>query len=264
MITFYENNQKHITAFNFENLSFHSHLHKEVECLLITEGNCHACINEKEYIVSQGELLIIFPNTIHSYNNSNNNCKGSLIIFGPELFGEFTWNLTKYYPINPIIEKEKIHKDIHYCVNQLLIEQFNDNNNSLLKGYLTVILSRIFSNIKLLPINKEDFDLTHKILIFITENFKESITLDSVCKEFGTNKSYISKVFSQKIGVKFNDYINSLRIDLAQHLLENSNLSISQICFDCGFDSLRTFNRIFQKFLNCSPSEYRKNKMFQN
>ena len=72
------------------------------------------------------------------------------------------------------------------------------------------------------------------------------------------NKYYVSHLFSQKLGISFHDYINSLRVSEACRLLLNTEKSITQISEGVGFNTLRTFNRAFTKQLGISPSQYRK------
>ena len=55
----------------------------------------------------------------------------------------------------------------------------------------------------------------------------------------------------------FNQYVNSLRVNLAQNLLRSTKKSVLDICYECGFDSQRTFNRAFKELCGASPSAYR-------
>ena len=77
--------------------------------------------------------------------------------------------------------------------------------------------------------------------------------------KLGLNRYYISHLFSKKLGMRFNDYINSLRISEACRMLLNSDDSVTDICFHVGFGTLRTFNRAFIRHTGRTPSEYRKN-----
>jgi AraC-like DNA-binding protein len=66
---------------------------------------------------------------------------------------------------------------------------------------------------------------------------------------------------NQKLGMGFNDYINSIRISNACRLLTESNAPISEISEEVGFNTVRTFNRAFVKHIGSSPREYRSNSL---
>ena len=182
-----------------------------------------------------------------------------MIIFSPELAGEFNYKLTRFFSPTPFLNKEQVDRDIPYCMEGILHTEAQPGNLSLIKGYLLILLSRILAGLDLRPLRQEkDFDLLQRILLYVTENFREKISLEQAAKELGISKYYLSRTFSQKVGCGMNQYINSLRVGLAQHLLENPRLSVSEIAFECGFDSLRTFNRVFREHLKQTPREYRQ------
>lgn len=258
MIAFYENNKMPLRSFQSVDLNFSAHLHKETELLFMQEGQVLVTVNGVQYTASPGDMLILFPNTVHSYL-SKENTKGIMIIFSSELAGEFNYKLTHYSCPVPLLYRNQVHRDIPYCMESILNTDVQPGNHSLIRGYLLILLSRVFSDLELCPLQQEeDFDLIHRILLYVTENFKEKISLEKVSKELGVSRFYLSRTFSKKVGCGLGKYINSLRIGFAQHLLENQKLSISEIAFECGFDSLRTFNRVFREHLNQTPREYRE------
>jgi AraC-like DNA-binding protein len=97
------------------------------------------------------------------------------------------------------------------------------------------------------------------VVQFCSANFTKELSLSILEDELHLSKYYISHLFGDKLGIRFNDYINSLRISEACRLLRTTSLSITEISEVSGFGTLRTFNRAFIKQLGTSPSEYRKN-----
>lgn len=84
------------------------------------------------------------------------------------------------------------------------------------------------------------------------------MTLDKMAFDIGVSKYVLSRVFSKTFHRNFNQYVNDARLNYAVHCLENINDSITDICMDSGFESQRTFNRVFKERYHLSPSEYRK------
>ena len=94
---------------------------------------------------------------------------------------------------------------------------------------------------------------------YIEENLSKKITLSEVAELVNMSGSAFSHFFKKKTGISFITYVNNLRVARACELLIDTSLSASEICYDCGFNNLSNFNRIFKKKKNCSPKEFREN-----
>ena len=96
-----------------------------------------------------------------------------------------------------------------------------------------------------------------QLISYICGNYRRNVSLDMAAHELGVSRYCISRIFTNKIGVSFSDYINSLRIDFAKKRLKSSDIPISEISIESGFENQRSFNRTFKKFCGKSPKEYR-------
>lgn len=79
-----------------------------------------------------------------------------------------------------------------------------------------------------------------------------------MAKDLGVSKYVLSRVFSKTFHRNFNQYLNDARLGYAKQRLENISDPITTICLNSGFDSQRTFNRVFKEKYRLSPSDYRK------
>ena len=95
---------------------------------------------------------------------------------------------------------------------------------------------------------------------YIDEHSREELSLTRVAKAVNMNANYLSENFKQVTGIKFVDYVAHARFKNACDLLRNSRLSISEIAFAVGFQSLSQFNRVFKRFSGESPTQYRAAK----
>ena len=91
------------------------------------------------------------------------------------------------------------------------------------------------------------------------ENYKENISLDDVCEKSGMSSYYFCRLFKKASGSGFVDYLNFVRICKSEKLLAKSEKSILEVAYDVGFSSVSYYNRIFKRYKNCTPTEYRKN-----
>jgi AraC-like DNA-binding protein len=93
---------------------------------------------------------------------------------------------------------------------------------------------------------------------YIDEHSREELSLTRVANAVNMNANYLSENFKQVTGIKFVDYVAHVRFKNACDLLRNSRLRISEIAFAVGFQSLSQFNRVFKKFSEKSPTQYRE------
>ncbi len=100
---------------------------------------------------------------------------------------------------------------------------------------------------------------TKNIVKFIQNNFQEDITLKTLSHQFHFSESHLSRCISKETNMSFPHFLNELRINQAVHLLENSNLKVSEIANEVGYHDTSHFNRTFKAFRQVTPSAYRSN-----
>ena len=93
---------------------------------------------------------------------------------------------------------------------------------------------------------------------YIERNFQKNISLTTLADTFHFNYNYVSKLFSQHYNTSFTDYLNSIRLNEARHLLLTSDSNLSEIADKCGYADLSYFSKLFKKYYGTSPSKYRR------
>lgn len=92
---------------------------------------------------------------------------------------------------------------------------------------------------------------------YINEHFTEPLTIDQLAGVVHLSKSYFMGAFKRETGVGAMEYIAQLRLKLARELLRDTDKSVADIAFECGYHNLSNFNRQFRSAGGCSPKEYR-------
>lgn len=92
---------------------------------------------------------------------------------------------------------------------------------------------------------------------YIMANYKSDISLDDVSRNVDISPYYFSKIFKESTGQTFIDYLTGIRIEKAKDLLENTDLSMKEICSEVGYSNPNYFSRIFKKNTGVSPTEYK-------
>lgn len=105
-------------------------------------------------------------------------------------------------------------------------------------------------------------DTSHiaKIMDYIHKNYKQDIAINTLADYVGLSYSHVRKIFNDATGENIVNYINNMRIEEAQRLLRQTNMSINDIALSLGYNNKQSFNRFFKKYVSINPGEYRNIK----
>ncbi|WJH34227.1 AraC family transcriptional regulator [Paenibacillus sp. CC-CFT747] len=136
---------------------------------------------------------------------------------------------------------------------------------SLLRTRLVEILVLLARGMKgtapaVLPVSGRESRLLEDMVHYVHLHFNEPLTLQTMADRFGHSPSYISRYFSRAAGHAFLDYVHHLRTRHAAHLLATTEMSALDIAAEVGFDSYRTFSRVFKRHAGVTPSQYRERR----
>lgn len=259
----YEHKLQDIAFLGGHHIQYIPHLHRELELICLLEGDVVAYVDSARYELHAGDVFLTFPNQIHSYEKVTEETHVGFI-FKPDLLPELMETFTIGTPTSPVIEgaanNPRIRALIDALTDTVTREDFS-HVSELRRGYLLALCAELIPMMKISKLPVGDSESLRTIVSFCTQNYAENLSLSLLEEKLHLNKFYISHLFSGRLGLRFNDYINSLRVSEACRYLLNSSLSITEIGSLVGFNTPRTFNRAFIKQLGLSPSEYRKQRM---
>lgn len=92
---------------------------------------------------------------------------------------------------------------------------------------------------------------------YLRRRYGEPLTLDRMAADFGYEPCYFSKLFKRVMGTTFLQCRNRMRVEQAMRLLQGTSWSVTDIGGRCGFETVRTFNRVFRGVTGQSPRDYR-------
>ncbi|MBQ7337345.1 MAG: AraC family transcriptional regulator [Clostridia bacterium] len=244
-------------------LACSAHLHYHIEFFLLLDGRSRVTIDTASYDVMAGDLLMVFPNQIHRYEEIERE-KYVLFIINPDLMPEFSPIFSRQVPKSAVI-RGALQDESLLPLLRLLSTQYESPprhyRELALKGTLLALFSRLLPRMELTEPCAQDSRAIRAIVDYCARNYTTpSLSLEMLERDLHLSRFYISHLFSEKMNIGFNDYINSLRISGACRLLLQTDLSITAVSERSGFNTCRTFNRSFSKLLGLSPSEYRRGK----
>jgi two-component system response regulator YesN len=97
-------------------------------------------------------------------------------------------------------------------------------------------------------------EVLHRAVQYIENHYARPLSLASVAEYCEISSGYLSRAFSEYVGTSFNDYLNSIRLETAQHMLTEGHHSVKEIAYAVGYHDPNYFSRIFKKFKGVSPS----------
>lgn len=236
---------------NNENFSFPPHLHSSFELIVVKDGSMEITVDKKQYTVSQGNALLIFPNQVHALKTPE--CSSHfLCIFSEKLVQAYSHIFNSKRPKNHMFKLDEL-----YCS---MLENLRVSDDLLrIKGVLYCLCSAFNEKAEYVEKHTDKDDLLFTIFKFVEANYNKDSSLDSLSKETSYHSVYLSRYFKKCTGITYTDYVNRYRVNEAGYILKNTDRTVLQTAYDCGFDSLRSFNRNFKLVTGMTPSKYRLN-----
>ena len=251
------------------------HLHNSVEFIYVISGSMEIGMGQELFHMDEGDFAVIFPDVIHHYQVFEKGKNKSIYVWAlPVITSNYMDTLQNLCPVDPVIKKADLHPDIKYVLQALLqqkniskekkeeIQNTSENvleERSVEQAYIQILLARSLGKMKLMDKKSvESNDIVYQAVSYIAKHFREDLSLEKISKELGVNKFTLSRVFSGIFHKNFKQYINEHRLNYASAMLECSNEDITSIYLDAGFESQRTFNRVFKDRFRMTPREYRK------
>jgi len=268
-----------IKEVNVKNLSNPLHFHNEYEMVLINKGSGRRIVGDSIEDFSAGDLVLMGPNLPHvMYNekeyyeqDSTHEVSAIVTYFRLDWLNEDFINSNEVTRFNELLRDINRGIHVHGKSQEVIIKL-------LKKLLLSTGLKRIINLLHILnllsetkeykclasvgysnPHNKKDVQRINKVYAYIMNNFTEDITLKNASMLANMTVSAFCKYFKGQTQKTFTQFVNEVRIGYACKLLYNDNLSISQVCFQSGFNNLTNFNRNFKQYIKISPSDFKKN-----
>ncbi len=254
------------------------HWHNEMELIYIKKGNGIVSIDLNYHSVSQGDLVIVYPGRIHSITNSDNSrLEYENIIFNINMLmpKECDRNTLEYFGhINNSDNKMPYiirPADLHYREIIGFIDEADKVCETFPAGYELKIRSCLYSFFFALhthysytggsevsgSLSNDKMNKLKLIIRYIENNYTRAISIHDIADECHFSESHFMKFFKQCTGTSFISYLNDYRLLIASRMLTSTDLSVTQIASECGFDNISYFNRCFKKKYGSAPSKMR-------
>lgn len=247
------------------------HFHSSLEFLYMRQGSYLCHLDTGDISVKEGEVIFFNSRTSHATESTTDNPVNCIMLQfdDPLKISEDAKYLTRFVAENSVpYYVFKAGDKITDALIELILTIYNERERvDIAHDY--VIAAKKFEIIALLyrtgliqdynleSLYSKSFQRIMPIIEFIDKNYASIVSLDDIGDALHTNKNYICKIFKIATGKTTMDYLNFVRVEKSKGLIK-SGLSISQVSSAVGFSSQSYFNKVFQKYILCTPSEYKK------
>ncbi|MBO1513906.1 AraC family transcriptional regulator [Metabacillus bambusae] len=252
------------------------HMHDYYEIVYVYGGKGTFFIGDVLYDMKQGDVFLIPNNTIHrAMPDKDDPVTSTIIFFSPILiYNNFVddsfsylnlFDITKKlknYKISFLSEKRKeMEEQLLNIYQETISTEPGSKHASLLIVHRILIdlyRTRMKNNENITKKSTYSSDWISDILTYINDHLSEPLTLTKLASKSLVSPSHFSRVFKETTGIGLIVYLNTKRVIKAKELLLETNHTLSHIAEICGFESMSHFHRIFKKYINMTPSVYRK------
>lgn len=233
-----------------ENFSFPPHMHMCFEIILLLSGTMLVTVDGREFLVKEGQAVLIFPNQVHSLKSEKS--KHVLSIFSPKLVQAYEKRVLSRLPENNVFTPESTVAG--------MLEHIEEAGFLEKKGVLYLACAQFDKNAVYKDKKADSASLLKMIFNFVENEYREECSLKRLAEDIGYDYTYLSRYFKKTVGLSFNFYVNAVRLSHACYCIDNTNDPIIKCAYDSGFTSLRTFNRNFKQLYGITPNEYKERK----
>ena len=245
------------------------HRHLRIEINYVKKGNCVLYLDDESVTFREGEIMIITSGNNHLFEAGSEGTTLMQLEFLPEIFSYFNFKpengttasmlatlCSEENKVIKIVNNVCIMRVVQLIVNELeLKSRYYQHLVVMYYAELLVLIYRYMDE-GYLPICTNDS--LKKAIAYIRLNYQLEITMYDVAECAGISERYLRRLFSQYLNLSPLDYLNQLRINKAVELLKNTEMSVKEVCYLCGFRSPQYFSRIFKQQMGFSPREVTK------
>ena len=275
MKAYYETVFDHHKSFHVGGVTtFYNHFHAAVEMVITLSGNQIFNVEDEIMDLPEGGVGIAFPFQEHGYDVSESKTKARKIAFivPSEILDTPERQYSRCLPITPFyIYKGNELKKLNAMLLPLIMASDEKNEPPRINiddriWYRELIRSLIYFHLEHTGVTEYDSGITdsrllQKVMLYLDGHYENcDFSVKATADELGVSYKYLSNMVKKSTGYALVDHLHNLRVAKARRMLTDTPTSITEIAFESGFSSLRTFNRVFMKYTGKTPTDYRVTK----
>ena len=251
----------HVSVHKYKNLINIPHYHDDYEVICVEAGTAKLTVNKVSYALGAGDVAFVHENESHSIHATPDSVVAIL-----KAEGSFFGHLFPDKKLaSPVLRGTYFSSGILEEIRRELSR--SDAYGSIIAdGTVTLALCRMLRDEPVCEHKREsdpvlESEAYHRIREKISKEYA-TLTFSQAAEFLYFSKPYFSKTFHNTFGMTFTEYLNTVKIGMAIKMIQKGEENVTKISSECGFNTIRNFNRIFKKMTGHTPSELPKNYVF--
>lgn len=254
---------------------FPVHYHPEYELNYVINSKGKRVIGDSNNSYESRDLILVGPNTPHAWSGENDHDDAHVITiqFHGNILHSDMLDKKIMAPIRNILNTSyrgiSFSKDTIDMLHPRMIALCEKSGFDSLLEFLSILYDLSISrNQQFLSspsyVNKQENTRSRrikKVIDYIKENYQKPIKIKEMADMVNMSETAFSHFFKTRTQRSFTDYLTDFRVGYSSRMLMESEKSIAEICFECGFNNISNYNRIFKKKKGCTPSEFKKQQL---
>ncbi len=246
-----------------------SHIHNEIEIVSVKKDSIFCNFENTRIKLCKGDILFINRRVIHKLTAESASAEFCYLQIDID---SYIRHLNPYFEKYPFIFMLGSSKPYEVYDSSSLLKQIFDSIESELEQkqnyyeeHLKADIYRIaafmlrnkFLSKNIFIGSTKNIEKILPSIEYIEKNYRLDMSLEEISLISNLDKYYFCKLFKNTIGITYIEYLNSIRLNRAEEMLINSDMSIAEIASACGFNSIQYFNRLFKKDKKCTPRQFK-------
>ncbi len=257
---------------------FDQHIHLDFdELVIVLRGHANHVVSSETYPISKGDVFVISSNTAHGYEHCQDFKICNIMFRRNHIFDAMDdiCNMGGFHAlfvIEPSLSRThsftnrlSLQAQSFHTVNQILTEMITEYNQKK-PGYKTFLKSSFLSLALIFARVYQENSITETDQLpplitpvaYLETHYQETITMEQLAERSGLSVRHFNRLFQETYHTSPGRYLLQYRIQKSESLLHYTNIPISDIAFQCGFNDSNYFSRQFHKIHGISPSQFRK------
>lgn len=260
-----------VDCYTHQVTNYHYHWHpEEYELNILLRGSQDFCCGTRSQLLEEDDVFLAGPGAGHASFAQGANTRALVLHFSGKAFKNYL-EKGSMFEFSECCSTSETRYDEKYRLVRFYAAQIFESLSQggqyaslRAKGSLELLLAVLLEHFdprsrKMAAVQEDQLqrETMEQLIVYMEEHYNEKLTLEILAAVFGYNRTYISTLFKNVVGINFHEYLTRLRFQHALSELVETEMNLTQIAIQNGFSDLKSFNRRFKETFQRTPAEYR-------
>ena len=239
--------------------SYGPHCHLRIELNYVKKGSCRILLEEETVSFQEGDLMLIPSHVSHKFEAGKKGCTLMQLEFLPDIF----WQVNSLQPLSagqedtsfasPLRSLSEQKRLLRSIINEL--QQQEEGYEYLVVLSYVELMVLIYRYVSRHAFPPDMNSILQEAVMYLRQHYSADVAMADVAAHTGVSERYLRKLFAREFHLSPLGYLQRIRIDKAVELLKNTELSVKEVAYLCGYHSPQYFAHVFKQYSGIRPQE---------